>query len=172
MSPSGALHARARRKATFSGWLVMLGLVGSAAPLMAASECDSIASIPIRWNIDYENDIQTIFNNRCSNCHVKSGGEPSAGLDLDPGASWDALVNVPSQEELGRLLVEPGAPLASFLFEKINCGTPNKGARMPRGRSALPLDEQALIHDWIMLGAPSGKTNYIFAGGFDPASER
>lgn len=147
--------------------VAVIGLTGFASPLFAASGCDSIAGIPITWNIDYENDIQAIFNNRCSNCHVKSGGDPSAGLDLDPGTSWDQLVNAPSQLDLGRLLVEPGQPLASFLFEKINCATPNKGVRMPRGRSAIPLNEQAMIYDWIMLGAPLGQTDFIFTAGFE-----
>ena len=142
-------------------------LAGLSCPLLAASGCDSIAGIPITWNIDYSNDIQPIFNNRCSNCHVKSGGNPEAGLDLDPGASWDALVNVPSQEQLGRLLVVPGQPLDSVLFEKINCTTPNAGMRMPRGRTPLPLAEQALIFDWIMLGAPSTQTDAIFLDGFE-----
>ncbi len=144
------------------------GLMANARPaLAAASGCDSIASIPVTWNIDYSNDIQAIFNDRCSNCHVKSGGNPEAGLDLDPGASWDALVNAPSQEQPGRLLVVPGQPLASVLFEKINCASPNAGVRMPRGRAPLPLSEQALIYDWIMLGAPIGQTDIIFFGNFE-----
>ena len=150
-------------------WFVALFvLFALVRPALAASGCDSIASIPITWNIDYSNDIQTVFNNRCSNCHVKSGGSPEAGLDLDPGASWDALVNAPSQEQLGRSLVVPGRPLDSVLFEKINCETPNAGMRMPRGRSPLPLSEQALIFDWILLGAPLTPSDFIFLDGFEP----
>lgn len=156
------------KRARFDRWFVAaVWLTGFVSPALAASDCDSISSIPITWNIDYTSDIQAIFNNRCSNCHVKSGGEPSAGLDLDPGASWDALVNAPSQEQLGRLLVVPGQPLDSVMFEKINCATPNAGMRMPRGRTSLPLTEQALIFDWIMLGAPLGQTDFIFLGGFE-----
>ena len=152
-----------------TGYWLVAAIVSTGLPLpgLAASGCDSIASIPITWNIDYTNDIQAIFNNRCSNCHVKSGGNPEAGLDLDPGASWDALVNAPSQEQLGRLLVVAGQPLASVMFEKINCSTPNAGMRMPRGRTPLPLTEQALIFDWIMLGAPSTQTDAIFLDGFE-----
>ncbi len=149
-------------------WLgAAIATAGVANPVFAASGCDSIASIPITWNINYENDIQAIFNNRCSNCHVKSGGNPEAGLNLDPGSSWDSLVNAPSQEQLPNLLVVPGQPLASVMFGKINCTTPNAGMRMPRGRPPLPLTEQALIYDWIMLGAPLGQTDFIFTGGFE-----
>lgn len=156
------------KRASLKRWLVAgICLSGISSQVFAASGCDSIASIPITWNIDYNNDIQAIFNNRCSNCHVKSGGSPSAGLDLDPGASWDSLVNASSHEQTDRLLVIPGQPLASYMFEKINCETPNAGMRMPRGRPPLPLAEQALIFDWIMLGAPVGQSDVIFLGGFE-----
>lgn len=149
-------------------WLLLgLTLVAATNAAYAQSGCDSIASIPITWNIDYDTDIQPIFNNRCSNCHVKSGGSPSAGLDLDPDASWDATVNIDSQEQLGRKLVKPGQPLDSVLFEKINCNAPNAGLRMPRNRPSLPLSEQALIFDWILLGAPRLQTDFIFLGGFE-----
>ena len=155
-------------RAWSSRWLAAaIAVTGVSSPGFAASGCDSIASIPVTWNINYANDIQAIFNNRCSNCHVKSGGNPEAGLNLDPGSSWDSLVNAASQEQLGRLLVAPGQPLASVMFEKINCASPNAGMRMPRGRPALPLTEQALIYDWIMLGAPLGQTDFIFTGGFE-----
>ncbi|HNR91663.1 MAG TPA: hypothetical protein PKO41_04465 [Dokdonella sp.] len=129
------------------------------------SGCDSIASVPITWNIDYDKDIQTLFANRCSNCHVDHGGTPAGDLDLDPKWSYDNLVNGPSAVE--GILVVPGNPLSSVLFQKINCNTPEHGLRMPRLRPALPLAEQALIHDWIMLGAPR-ITDTIFANGFEP----
>ena len=139
----------------------------AAAPASAASGCESIASIPITWNIDYSVDIQDVFNNRCSNCHVDHGGSPSGDLDLDPEFSFDDLVNAPSNEQPGRFLVVPGQPLDSVLFEKINCDVPNFGMRMPRGRPPLPLSEQALIFDWIMLGAPRLQTDFIFANGLE-----
>ncbi len=155
-------------RAWSSWWLAAaIAVTGVSSPVFAASGCDSIASIPITWNINYENDIQAIFNNRCSGCHVKNS-PPAAGLDLNPGASWDSLVNAPSQEQLGRLLVVPAQPLASVMFEKINCAAPNVGLRMPRvPRIPLPLNEQALIYDWIMLGAPLLQTDFIFVGGFE-----
>ena len=137
-------------------------------PLQAASGCDSIASIPITWNINYTVDIQSVFNTRCSNCHVDHGGNPSGDLDLDPEFSWDNLVNGPSNEQPGRYLVVPGQPLDSVLFEKINCEMPGAGMRMPRMRPPLPLAEQALIFDWIMLGAPRDPTDFILASGFEP----
>jgi hypothetical protein len=148
--------------------LICLSLAWASAPAAATSGCDSIASIPITWNIDYSLDIQEVFNNRCSNCHVDHGGSPMGDLDLDPEFSYDNLVNGPSNEQPGRFLVVPGQPLDSVLFEKINCEVPNFGMRMPRGRAPLPLTEQALIFDWIMLGAPRLQTDFILANGFEP----
>ncbi len=132
------------------------------------SGCESIASVPITWNIDYSIDIQGIFSKRCSNCHVDHAGSPSGDLDLDPEWSWDNLVNAPSNSPTGGTLVIPGNPLASVLFQKVNCETPDSGFRMPRARPPLPLTEQALIHDWIMLGAPRFATDFIFTSGFEP----
>ncbi|MEZ5461694.1 MAG: hypothetical protein R3F00_07780 [Dokdonella sp.] len=150
-----------------AGLALAMALVSST-PAIAASGCESIASIPITWNIDYTTTIQDLFANRCSNCHVDHGGSPSGDLDLDPEFSWDNLVNAPSNGQPGRFLVVPGQPLNSVLFEKLNCDVPNVGDRMPRGRPPIPLEEQALIFDWIMLGAPYQQTDFIFFGGFEP----
>jgi hypothetical protein len=144
--------------------LALLCLLAPAAGLAQPSGCDSIASVPITWNIDYATDIQEIFATRCSNCHVDHAGNPSAGLDLDPDWSYDNLVNAPSGT--GEILVVPGNPQASVLFQKINCDTPAAGLRMPRLRPDIPLAEQALIYDWIMLGAPR-VTDTLFANGFE-----
>jgi hypothetical protein len=143
------------------------------APARAASGCESIASIPITWNIDYTTTIQELFANRCSNCHVDHAGSPSGDLDLDPKFSWFNLVNAPSNGQPGRFLVIPGQPLNSVLFQKLNCDVPGdvpdpNNVRMPRTRPPLPLAEQALIFDWIMLGAPFEQTDFIFTGGFEP----
>ncbi len=134
---------------------------------LAATGCDDLSSIPMTWLIDYNNDIQNIFDTRCSNCHVDNPS-PFADMDLSSGVSWDNIVNVPSSEQPGRFRIVPGDPLASVLFEKINCDNPDFGSRMPFGRSPLPLAEQALIYDWILLGSPSTTTDFIFSSGFEP----
>jgi hypothetical protein len=161
------IFRRARPVAIAATLTASLGLFLSASPATAASGCDSIASVPITWNIDYAVDIQGIFNNRCSNCHVDHGGTPLGDLDLNPEFSWDDLVNAPSNSQPGRTLVVPGEPLDSVLFEKINCDQPDAGLRMPRNRTPLPFSEQALIYDWIMLGAPRTQTDFVFVGDFE-----
>ncbi len=144
-----------------------LALATSSGATRAASGCDSIASVPITWNIDYSSNIQDIFNNRCANCHVDHGGSPTGDLDLDPEFSWDNLVGQESAGQPPRLRVVPFQPLASILFEKINCDTQDAGVRMPKGRAPLPPGEQALIYDWIMLGAPRLQTDFVFFSGFE-----
>lgn len=157
--PSGAPH----RASLFAALFVLACPAVHAAP----TQCDSIASVPITWNIDYATDIQGLFNERCSNCHVDHAGSPDANLDLDPKWSYDNLVGSPSSSPTGGTLVIPGDPGNSVLFQKINCGVPDSGVRMPRARPVLPLADQALIYDWIMLGAPRLPTDFIFASGFE-----
>src|SRR5262249_54340693 len=57
-----------------------------------------------------------------------------------------------SLEVPGRRLIEPGDPSRSFLYEKINCSSPQVGTRM-RPADPMRVEEQALIRDWITQGA-------------------
>ena len=132
-----------------------------------ASECDSIDSVPMRQHVTY-GEIQAIFNTRCANCHVDHGGAPNADLDLDPGLSWYYLVDQPSSVLANVIRVVPNHPERSYLFQKVNCAVPDTGLRMPRFRQALPLEEQALIHDWILAGAPEVQDDTVFRGRFEP----
>lgn len=139
-----------------------------AGPGPGPTGCQSIASVPITWNIDYKADVEPLFALRCSNCHVDHAGMYDGDLDLDPGVSWDNLVGWPSQGDPNVLRVAPGAPLASALFRKVNCDQPGFGARMPFNRPPIPLAEQALIFDWIAAGAPRTATDFIFFDGLEP----
>lgn len=132
----------------------------------AATGCNSIASVPLRDFVPY-GEIQEIFSSRCANCHVDSAGNPQADLDLDPGVSWFYLVDQESSLYPGVVRVVAGDPAASFLFQKVNCATPDHGLRMPRMRTAIPVVEQATIHDWILAGAPGPDDDTIFRGRFE-----
>ena len=131
------------------------------------SECDSIEDIPMRYDIDYQLDVQPIFDQHCANCHVESGGAPSAGMELDDGVSWFQLVGVPSSQDASLTRVIPGNAAWSLLFQKVNCYVPAIGSRMPFERPELSVEDQATIHDWIVLGASSGTSEVIFLGGFE-----
>ena len=131
------------------------------------SECDSIDSVPMRFDIDYGADVQPIFTKNCANCHVDSGGAPLAGLELDVGVSWFQLVDAPSSQDASLTRVIPGDAAQSLLYQKVNCNFPAIGSRMPFERPELSLEDQAVIHDWIVLGASSTTSEVIFLAGFE-----
>ena len=131
------------------------------------SECDSIDSVPMRFDIDYGADVQPIFTEHCANCHVDSGGAPLAGLELDVGVSWFQLVGTSSSQDPSLTRVIPGDAAQSLLYQKVNCTFPAIGSRMPFERPELSVENQAVIHDWIVLGASSTTSEVIFLSGFE-----
>ncbi len=137
----------------------------SAVPL--AEQCDSIDSVPMRQHVSYNDDIQPIWSTRCANCHVDWGKFPSADLDLNPPTSWFFLYNEPSSQDDTLIRVVPNQPGRSLLFTKLNCEVVDVGVRMPRGRQPIPLGEQALVHDWILAGAPETQDDTIFRARFE-----
>lgn len=126
---------------------------------------DDLSAIPVTPNVDYETQIQPIWNNACTGCHTPLGG--SASLTLGPGVSYAALVNIASTQVPGLNLVEPGNAGLSYLFEKVNAHQPQVGVRMRPG-TPMSLAEQALIRDWINQGAlPSAPGGGGGGGGDD-----
>lgn len=113
------------------------------------TDCDSLSSVAPFSEISYSRNIQSLFNANCMPCHF-DGGSPG-GLHLDSGLSLIELLapQLPMQPR-----VIPRDPLASVLFLKVNCENPGSGSRMPQGSNALSLTQQALIFDWIRIGAP------------------
>jgi hypothetical protein len=98
--------------------------------------------------------IQQIFDVNCTSCHV-------AGpmVNLSAGASWNDLVQnpTPTPESCGGVLVVPGQPSMSYLFEKLTNATPCYGRQMPMGEFAsnpLPDCVSEIVRAWIEEGAP------------------
>lgn len=114
------------------------------------SGCSDLSLVPMTFAILYYDDIQPLFsdNDRCTGCH---GG--LANLFLEPDFSYGNLVGINSSQQAGLLRVTPGDPLNSLLFQKLACDNPEVGARMPLDGSPIPIEEQALVMDWILLGA-------------------
>ena len=86
--------------------------------------------------VDYESQIQTIFNSNCTSCHT---GTYNGGLDL---TSYE---NVMAGGTSGDVIV-PGDHANSLLWQKVDNGT------MPPSGN-LSADEIELIGDWIDEGA-------------------
>jgi len=110
-------------------------------------------SIFINAQVDYETQIQPIWDNNCTSCH--SGASPSGQLDLGTG-SWNNLVNVTSANYSPALRVVPYEPNNSVLYHKVFY-TNQSGNGMPPSSAGgqLPLSERQLVEQWINDGAPA-----------------
>ena len=97
--------------------------------------------IGLAWGqVDYQTQIQTIFNNNCTSCHI-NGGAYQAGLDL---SSYDSLM---AGSNNGAVVV-PGVHVNSLLWQKVN-----SGEMPPQNNPDLTSDEVDLIAQWIDEGA-------------------
>jgi hypothetical protein len=99
--------------------------------------------------------IQQIFDDNCVTCH--GYGAP---LNLVAGQSWKDLVGqpAPSPDSCGGILVAPGDPSSSYLYEKLATSAPCYGSQMPLGEffaDPLPSCVVTMIGQWIQEGAPS-----------------
>ena len=104
-------------------------------------------------------NVQLLFR-ACTSCHG-----PEVELPLVQAVSYSNLVNMPppnyanppTDESCGVLLVKPGDPTGSYLFQKISLDMPCAGSRMPLTDIGTPAPlaqcAQTLVHDWIELGA-------------------
>ena len=107
-------------------------------------------------------NVQRLLTGICTTCHVAT-----VELDLQPAVSYANLVNrpppnyttPPTDESCGIVLVKPGDPAGSYLYQKVSLDMPCAGGRMPQTDIGLPSPlvpcAQALIHDWIAAGAPN-----------------
>jgi hypothetical protein len=88
-----------------------------------------------------------------SGCHSAndSAGRLSLARENDPLAQ---MVNAPASGCSGRVLVVPGAPERSLLYEKLTASPPSCGAHMPVA-SDLPAAQKECVRAWIAaLPAP------------------
>jgi hypothetical protein len=104
--------------------------------------------------------VQRVFDNSCVLCHCCGDA-----LTLTSGMSYSQLVGrmAPNSvrsvdESCGGVLVTPGNPAASYLYQKISTLTPCAGQPMPLPEVQfvpLPQCQQDLIRRWIEAGAPN-----------------
>ena len=83
-----------------------------------------------------------------------SARNPSGGLNLLEGASYQALVGVASTGKPGATRVIPGNPDGSYIIHKVEGRSDIVGVRMPRGNGPFLTEGQVrIIRRWIELGA-------------------
>lgn len=109
--------------------------------------------------VDFDNDIQPIFDRRCVSCHSPgANGFEALGLDLRPGHSQRSLVNIPSPQDPSWMRVVPFDESGGVLYHAVRCVDSPVGGRMPPpGSEPLTDREINAIRSWIIRGAPPGR---------------
>lgn len=131
-----------------------------AVAFLCVSACQQQAQKPVvpetGTGPSFAADVQPIFDFNCVQCHVREA--PQAGLVLEEGASYAALVGVRSQQaQLFR--VKPGAANESYLIDKLKgrhltAGGMGLGMPLVEGSyTQLAPDKLTLIEKWINDGA-------------------
>ena len=94
--------------------------------------------------VDYATQIQPIWDSNCTSCHVYGHG---SGLNLQTNSSYNALVDIVSQNYPPALRVASGDPSSSVLYNKIsNTGT--YGQVMPPS-GQMSTSNISLVQTWI-----------------------
>jgi hypothetical protein len=133
--------------------LVMFGVFGCEEPV-SSSESHVLAEVPTFTQVE-----ALLFERGCAEGTCHGGPSPQAGLNLEAGFAFDALVNqpcsMPGAVELGLNLVTPGEPDDSFLYVKVTLteNDPHLGSPMPTYGSGLSIEDTELIRLWIEAGA-------------------
>ena len=129
---------------------------GCSSPCAAAEVCEGGQCGCDAPPTSYADDIEPFIVATCATngCHRPMGPNPgSEGLSLTSGVGYDALVGVPAAQCGGRLLVDPGAPGSSYLYDKVRGVNLCQGTQMPKMGPGLSAAQLQLISDWICTGA-------------------
>ena len=104
--------------------------------------------------IDYETDVQPVWNGSCT-CHLMGGSGTMTApfLTLNPGTSLAELLGV-SSEQSGLNRIEAGSPDESYLWLKLTGAHAAIGEGDPMPPTGT-LDEAQLeiVEAWILAGA-------------------
>jgi len=113
--------------------------------------CDGVDAA-CTGTIDYDTQIQPIWDAKCIRCH---GGSQSPNLSA--GGSCYNLVGV-AATCTGQTLVVAGSSAASYLMDKVRPDgvAPACGNKMPAGSTGLSQSESDTIAQWIDQGASCG----------------
>ena len=109
--------------------------------------------------VSFAQDIQPIFNGRCTSCHNPTNA--NGGLDLTGPGSYQRLVNAATSSGCSSSVpnvprVKPGDPMGSMLWRKTKPDPSRCFSPMPFGTAGLGViasDQFAKIEAWIQQGA-------------------
>lgn len=99
--------------------------------------------------VDFSRQIRPILSENCFFCHGPDENKREAGLRLDEetGAKSD---------NDGVIAVVPGDPEKSALFQRIISTDPDDVMPPPKQHKTIPVEQVALLKQWIVEGAPWG----------------
>lgn len=96
--------------------------------------------------------VEEILLKNCAMCH--GGLSPEAGLRLESGEWFAAMVNVVSEEKPELKIVDPRRPQNSYLLHKVT-GAGIEGRRMPLDGEPLSAADEQVIREWAMSLGPA-----------------
>ena len=127
------------------------GVTCGTGQVCSAGACGCASTAPVSFGAQ----VQPILSASCAVLGCHSGVKPKEDLSLLPGQSYGELVNVPSNQCNGRVLVVPGDTAGSYLMSKLTNNGICTGTQMPKAGFGLPPAQIQLIADWVCLGAPA-----------------
>lgn len=159
--------ARKRRRSALRA-LTLVGILSSGCSALDPSPASTATPAPNSFTAVY----RTTIAQTCANdyCHENGVGIRYSALDMSSQvyAYWNLVGQPcmgPSCSEMGTRVI-PGQPDQSMLYLKVSQTSPPCGSQMPAdpmtltasgtsvfSGTALPDDQQQLIHDWILDGA-------------------
>lgn len=148
-----------RRNAALGAFALLLGLTGTACDEKLRDLTGPTPDLHVSFGSIQSQIFQTTDSagrTACTNCHTNVGRNPASGLNLLADFAYNALVNVPSRQKAGAVLVIPGDPDGSYLVQKLEGAPGIVGLRMPRnGPPHLTSGQMLVIRRWIQNGAQS-----------------
>lgn len=138
-----------------AGVIILLSLAGCPVPPAGDSTDDAGSPAVLHDVVNYGFDIQPIFDKNCVKCHTDNGIAEGLGvpMHLNSGQARADLIDQPSSKNSAVILVIPGDPDNSLLYQKVASDFPPIGLRMPLFDQPLRPEEIELIRRWIEQGA-------------------
>ena len=95
-----------------------------------------------------------VFAKSCTFAACHAASAPADGLNLE-SPTHAKLVNIRARGAgvTDRVLVVPGRPEDSYLYQKLSVAMPRAGLTMPLGGDVLEQNRLFLVRDWIIAGA-------------------
>ena len=99
-------------------------------------------------DLQFNHDVRPLLSENCLACHGPDPGSRKAGLRLD---TREGLFGKTKKEGV---VVAAGSPEASALWKRIVTTDPEEQMPPPESHKALKPEQQEVLRQWILQGAP------------------